>query len=298
MKIQNFLLLALLGTAPLLAQTLAPAVLIEDGEAKQIWIQAANERTIRYLDDPRAVNRIDVRANSVTAFIYTPPEFEAALTDFENREYQKALEGFTATKEKYAFTDDLPGNFSTLSGFYELECDRHLQNWESLEARLAKFISGPLELEAHKTQVEIYTLYEALRSKDWPRLLNLCAEWDGRVTPASIRAQIGYCRGVALENLERWDEALMAYNIAFVADYTASEVITREAALGCFRIYTAMPEVILARKLHGTPDENPNAAGAFLLAEAAALVDLWEGALGRGAPLPTDFKAFAKYKKS
>lgn len=298
MKLHNYLLLALVGSAPLKAQTLAPAALIDDGEAKNVWIQAANERTIRYLEDPRSVNRTDVRASSVTAFIYTPPEFEAALTDFENRDYKKALEGFTAAREKYKFTDAIPGNFSTLAGYYELECDRHLQDWKSLQERLKKFIAEPLELEAHKTQVAIYPLYEAVSAQDWSRLLTLCAEWDGKLVPASVRAQIGYCSGLAYEGLQRWDEALMAFNVAFVADYTASEVITREAALGCFRVYNEMPEVILAKKLHGTPDENPNLPGAFLLTEAAALVELWETALGRGAALPAEFKAFSKYKKA
>lgn len=298
MNFRNSLLLALAGTSLLPAQTLAPAALIDDGEAKQIWIQAANERTIRFLEDPRSVNRTDVRASSVTAFIYTPPEFESALDDFENRDYKKALEGFTTAREKYKFTDALPGNFSTLAGFYELECNRHLQDWKGLEARLSKFVSGPLELDSHKTQVEVYPLYEAVSAKDWPRLLTLCANWDERTVPASILAQIGYCRGLALEGLGRWDEALMSFNVAFVADYTASEVITREAVLGCFRVYNEMPEVELAKKLHGTPDENPNLPGAFLLAEAAALVDLWESALGRGVALPAEFKAFSKYKKA
>jgi hypothetical protein len=125
----------------------------------------------------------------------------------------------------------------------------------------------------------------------------LTGQWQDRTVPSHIRAQIAYCEGLALEGLDENMEALMAFNRTFVADAAASEVLSREAALGCFRIYNSLPEVERARELHGTPDENPNSAGAFLLGEAAALVDLWDTALGRGAKLPEEFRTFAKFKK-
>jgi hypothetical protein len=178
-----------------------------------------------------------------------------------------------------------------------MECDRKLQNWASIEERLRNFIADPLRLEAHKTQLEIYPFYNALRSEDWSRLKILTEQWQDREVPGDIRAQIAYCHGLALEGLDQKMDALMAFNRAFVVDAAASEVISREAALGCFRIYNSLPEVAQARKLHGSPDENPNSTGAFLLGEAAALVDLWNTALGRGEKLPEEFQTFAKFKK-
>ena len=123
-------------------------------------------------------------------------------------------------------------------------------------------------------------------------------EWDDKKVPGRIRAQIEYCHGKALEGLGKLEDALIEYNKALVADYTASEVITKMAALACFGIYDKHPDVALARKLHGTPDENPNSLGASLLVEAAALVELWDMALGRGDALPSEYKSFSKYKKA
>lgn len=290
------ILLSLALAAPLVAQDLVPAFLINrDGIGRPVFIEAASEKTIRYRTEAQSLNRKDVRTSSVNIVFYTPPSFKEAKAAFDSRDYKTAREKFAATREQYRHVDDLKGNYSTLAGFYELECARKLEDYEGLEALLSKFQPGPLVHEHHKTQMSIYPLYNALRTEDWSRLLTLCDEFSGRELPGSLRAQIEYCRGLALEKQEQLDDALIAYNKAFVCDYAASEVIARNAALGCFRIYSAHPEVQLAQKLHGKPEENPNSNGAFLLAEAASLVSLWDKALGAGEPLPDDFKSFAKY---
>ena len=292
------IILSLACAAALPGQTLAPAFKIEDGGSSRIWIEDASAKTIRYRENPKSLNRVDTPLRSISVLFVTPPEYSDALDLFENRKYTEAQPAFKKAREKYAFTEDVPGNYSTLSGFYELECARKLGNFEEMETLFKKFKPAPLTLEYEKTQLELYPLYNAIRGEDWPRLAILCEEWADRKVPGSLRAQIEYAYGMALDGNGKLEAALNAYNKAMVADYAASEILTRKAALACFAIYAKHPDVQLARKLHGTPDESPNSTGASLLTEAAALVEMWNSALGRGESLPDDYKAFLKYKKA
>lgn len=293
-------LIALSATATLLqAQTLIPAVITKNGEASRIFIETSNEKTIRYRETEKTVNRNDVSTIGLSIFFFMPEDFSEAMELYENRNYAEAQKGFAKAREANKKTSDLKGNYSTLAGFYEIECARKLGLYEEMEKLFSRFNPGPLTLETQKTQIEAYPLYNAVRTEDWPRLEILCSEWDERKVPGSVRAQIEYCRGLALEGIgNRPEDALIAFNKAMVADYAASEILVKKSALACFRIYDTHEDVILARKLHGTPDENPNSFGALLLGEAAALVELWDSALGRGEALPAEYKAFAKFKKA
>lgn len=292
------ILLFLAGIAALPAQTLAPAYLTKDGGSGRVWIEQSDAKKITYRENPKSVNRIAVSTREATAFLLTPPDYSAALALYENRNYAEAKTAFVAARDKYKFTSQLPGNFSVLSAFYEMECARKLGNYEEIETLFAKFKPDTLLLKTHRTQLEINPIYNAIRSEDWPRLEILCSEWSDKKVTGSIRAQLEYAHGLALKGLGKPEEALNALNKALVADYAASEILVRKAALACFAIYTEHPDVQLARKLHGTPDENPNSTGASLLAEAAALVQMWDTALGRGEALPADYKAFLKFQKA
>lgn len=293
------LILFLAFASSLPGQVFAPAIIIDnEGEGNRIWVEAANEKTIRYRDEPKDLNRVDVAVRKVAITFLTPPEYAEALADFENRNYEKAQSAFAAVREKFKFTKDIPGNFHTLAGFYELECARKQSNYKELDTLFGKFVPNALLLETHKTQLEVYPFYKAVVGEDWSRLDILCNEWADRKVPGRIRAQIEYCHGLALEGLGQLENSLIAFNKAMVADYSASEVLTRKAVLACLKVYEKHPDVALARKLHGTPDEDPNSSGALLLAEAAALVSLWDSALGRGDALPDKYKTFLKFKKS
>ena len=291
------IILSLACAASLSGQTLAPAFKIEGTDTDRIWIEDASEKSIRFRENPQSLNRIDTPLRSISVLFLTPPEYATAHDLYENRNYEEAQPAFKAAREKYAFTNKVEGNFSTLAGFYEIECARKLGKYEEMETLFSKFQPAPLASDVQKMQLEVNPIYNAIRSEDWPRLSNLTQEWAERKAPGTIRAQLEYGYGMALEGQGKLEDALIAYNKAMVADYASSEVLTRKAALACFGIYSKHPDVELARKLHGTPDESPNSNGASLLAEAASLVQLWNDALGRGEALPDDYKAFLKYKK-
>ncbi|MDB4382205.1 hypothetical protein N9Z40_04890, partial [Akkermansiaceae bacterium] len=122
-------------------------------------------------------------------------------------------------------------------------------------------------------------------------------EWEERKLAGDLRAQVSYCTGLALEGVDKPLKALNAYNGAFVADFAASEVITRKAGLACLRILKTHEDVVLAMKLFGTDDFEENSNGAFLIKEGIALIKLWDKSLGGGEPLPAEYKVFLKYDK-
>ena len=298
MKLLPICLLMLSGTA--LAQVKAQearAILVLDDDAMQVWITAASATNVEYKSTERTIDRKRMpRAKLVSIFFYEPPLFKEALSLYKGRDYEGAKAKFAECREAFKKIDDLPSNYSTLSGFYEIECCRKLWDLEGLAALLENYRPGALVRETNKNQLEIFNLWDAVRTKSWRRLVSdtddMLAQkkWTG-----SQRAQIYYCRGLALEGLEDPIKALIAFNGAFTADYTASEALTKRATLNCLRLIKSHEEVRQAMKFHGTDDESKNSTGALLLQEGVALCGLWDTALGGGQALPEEYKELLKY---
>ena len=162
---------------------------------------------------------------------------------------------------------------------------------------LETFDKAGLTREFQLRQVELYAMWDAVRTKDWARLENICKERLKERMPGFQRAQIGYCLGLALDSQDKLIPAINAYNIAMTADTGASEDLTRTATLNSLRLYKKDPDVQTAIKLWGTPDEIPGSTGHQRLLEAAALTELYQLSLGGGTPLPDEFKDLLKYVK-
>ena len=294
-----FPLLAQAGLAQQQTQPFqAEAVLIfEGGEIQQIWITAATETAIRYRETAVSVDLRDMQiSDAQSVYLLEPREYSAARDLFMGRKYQEAKERFAAVKERYRPTSRMRANHSTLSAFYEMECMRMLGDLESLHTAMENFMPDPLERETHRRQVQLYGLWDAVRTKSWPRLEILAKEMTDVPLPGDQRAQVAYCLGMALEGQNRPIEALNAFNTAMTADAGASETIARDAALAVMRIHLADPDVQLAIRQWGTPDERPNSPGHTRLLEAGAVAHLYELTLGAGKPLPEANKALLKYK--
>jgi hypothetical protein len=162
---------------------------------------------------------------------------------------------------------------------------------------MQRFIPDPLLRPSHKQQVEIYTFWDAVRTKGWQRVDAMAKERVGVHLPANLRAQIAYCHGLALEGLKKPNEALNAYNSAITADSAASEEIARQAALNCLRIFKADPEVQKAIRLWGTADEVKTSASRVRLLEASAMAHVYQKYLSLGSPLPPEYRDLLKYKE-
>ena len=265
-----------------------------------VWITAASTLNIEFKTTPQGLNRTRMpRSEIKSIYFYEPPIFKEAMELYESRDYKTAREKFAACKEAFKAISNLPGNYGTLAGFYELETCRKMGDLEALSKLRDAYQFGSLVRENHRNQLEVYDVWDAVRTKGWARLDSLATKLLAeKKWVAEHLAQIKYCHGLALEGLGRDTDALIAFNGAFTADYTASEVITKEAALACLRILSKNEEVKLAMQLWGTEDDDPNSNGYFLLQEGVALCDLWKDSLGGGQALPAQYTVFLKYREA
>ena len=275
-----------------------PALLIEkEGAFQQVWLIAATKSAIRYRETEIAADTKDARiSNYDSIYIIEPTEYSEAVDLYQARKYEEAKAKFIEVKELFKPISPLQNNPAALAAFYEMECLRKLGDLDGLSAALQVFGKDSLTRETQLRQLELYVLWDAVRTKSWDRLELLAKERENTRLPGDQRAQVAYCHGLALEGLDRPKEALFAYNTAMTADAGASEVVARKAALRVLAIHLADSEVKTAIKVWGTPDENKNSEGYANLTEAAAVARLFEMSLGAGAPLPAEYKEFLKYK--
>lgn len=287
------------GLVAVVAEDAKSLVTVADKAPQRVWLTAASEKAIEYKVTPESVDLKRLpRAKIDTIYFFEPESFSGAMTSFLNRDYKGAQEQFTGIREAFKKLEEIPGNFSSLAGFYEMECARKLGDYETLETLRGNFLPEKLIREDHRNQYELYAMYKAIQGKSWTRLRRLADELLERDTDwtNSHLAQIYLGKGMALEGEKKTKSALNALNLAFTADFTASEEVVKEAVLACLRIYEADESVKLAKELFGTPDERPGSDGHQLLMEAASLARLWESALGGGEPLPKEYQNFLKYK--
>lgn len=275
-----------------------PALLIDkEGGFSRVWLVAATKASIRYREAEAAVNTKDAKISGFSSiYVYQPREYSVAVDLFQARKYEEAKAKFIEVKERFKPIQTLENSPAVLAAFQEMECLRKLGDLEGLAAALQTFVKDPLTREVQLRQLELYILWDAVRTKSWERLEILAKERANTRLPGDQRAQVAYCHGLALEGQDRSEEALLAYETAMTADGGASEVIARQAALRVLAIHHADPAVQGAIKVWGTKDENKNSKAYADLTEAAGLAELFEMSLGAGTPLPPEYKEFLKYK--
>ena len=276
----------------------APAVILKpDSDPEQVWIVAATKTAIRYREAEFADATMDARiADLKSLYLLEPRDYTIAMELFRARKYEEAKGRFSKVKNRYksvASIDDSPG---TLAAFYEMECLRRLGDLEGLAAALQQFDKTPLIRESQLRQLEIYVTWNPVHTKNWEAVDKLARDRAKTRLPGDQRAQVAYCHGLALEALERPEEAMVPYQTAITADAGASEVIARDAAIRLMTILTSHPDVPRAIKDWGSPQENKNAIGYSRLIEAASIAALFEKTLGAGTPLPEELKDLPKYR--
>ena len=285
--------------APTAAAVPAEAVLMQEDETYiDIWIIAGTKTDVRYLESKVDTDFTDMKISKAKSiYLKEPKEFTQAIDLFQARKYAEAKAIFAALKARYKYMEAMPGNYSALSAFYEMECMRKLNDLEGLNTAMQRFIPDPLLRQSHKQQVEIYTFWDAVRTKGWQRVDAMAKERVGVHLPSNLRAQIAYCHGLALEGLKKPNEALNAYSTAITADSGASEEIARQASLNCLRILKADPEVQKAIRLWGTVDEVKTSSGRVRLLEASAMAHVYKKFFSLGSPLPPEYLDLLKYKE-
>ncbi|MBG7607178.1 MAG: hypothetical protein IZT59_03980 [Verrucomicrobia bacterium] len=268
----------------------------EGGDNFQAWILAATETRIRYKTSSASTVFTDAKISDFTAiFLKEPTVYTEAMDLYEARKYKVAQAKFAEVKDYYAPISKFKDNYHTLSAFYEMECMRKQGDLEGLTKALQGFIKTPLSRDHQLRQLDLYIMWDAVRSLSWDRVWTIASERDEEVLPGSQRAQIAYCKGLALQNLKRSAEAIISYNVAITADAGGSEQIAQDAALNALRTYLADEEIQTAIAVWGTDDENKSSGGYTRLTEAAALAKFYEKYIMVDKPLPADLKVFLKY---
>lgn len=276
-----------------------PALLIsENGSTFQrVWIVNSSKNTVRYRETEIATKIEESRISGFdTIYIYEPPDYAKALDLYQARKYAEARELFAKVKETYRPVASIENNPSTLAAYHEMECLRKLGDLEALSAALREFDKAPLTREHQMRQIELYLMWEAVRTQNWEQVKKIVEERAKSRLPGEQRAQLAYCHALALEATGSQQDAIAAYQRAIVADAAASEEISREAVLKVLAILTAKPEVKRAILYWDKPEQNTASPGYSQLLEAGALANLYLMSLGGGQPLPEPFKNLPSYR--
>lgn len=277
-------------------------LMYNDASNDDVIVISYKDGAVTYKLNPRDLNRKIVRAPKLEAiYFYEPKIYKEAMNLYNGRKYKEAREKFAECEKVFRSMDTAPNNFSSLAGFYKLECSRRLFDFDTLSQDLEKFLKTGLTRETHLQQLEVYKFWEAVRFKEWDRLDRLAQAWSKRKVTGGQRAQIAYCHGLALEQLAKKDpslisKALNAYNMAVSADFSHSMEIVSSAASHALAMYNSDPEVDLAIKLWKTEDENLGSIGHQRLLEAHSLVKLYQlGGFEKHKPLKDAYKRFLQY---
>ncbi|MFC7339120.1 hypothetical protein ACFQY0_18145 [Haloferula chungangensis] len=295
------LVAAVCASSAALAQRFQQEALLifEDEKFEKVWIADANKAKFLYYTTINGVDQSTMLVSKPRSiWLMEPAEYTEAMELYQARKYEEARSKFAAVRESYIKLRTLPDNHSALAAFYEMECLRKLGKLDELAKVQELFVPddrNSLTRENQLAQLDLYTLWDAARTKDWARLELLCIEKLDTKMPGYQRAQVGYCLGLALEGQQKVIPAINAYNIAMTADTGTSEILTQKAAENALRLYGTDPAVQQAIRLYGTPDEEPNSLGSQRLGEAASLAALFEMTLGGGKPLSAEAKALLKY---
>ncbi len=275
----------------------AEALLVRpDGKSFRAWVLATTATDIRFKTTAVSTTSTDAKiADFSTIYLDEPAEYTEAMDLFEARKYKQAQELFAGVKDTYRPVATLKNNYHTLAAFYEMESMRKLGNLEGLATALQSFTKEPLVRDDHLRQLELYVMWDAARAESWDKLLAIASGRDAEDLPGYQRAQVAYNKGLALQNLDRPEEALLEYAIAMTADAGSSEQIAKDAALNSLRIYHQDEEVQLAIANWGTENEKRTSPGFTRLTEAAALAAFYEKFLQTGAPLPENLRQFLKF---
>lgn len=219
-------------------------------------------------------------------------EFAVAVDLFQGRKYRDALDTFAAIKSDAESRGE--DRLAMLSEFFRIECLRKSGELEAMAREMQGFVRTPDLGTSLTRQMEINTVWATLNESKWEETLKLGSVWDGERLPGAQRAQLAFCKGMALEKLGRASEALDQYQVAITADAGASEDVARKASLGILSIHLADPDVGIALKA-GEGESIPMDAE-LPLREARAVAGLYEMALGAGMPLPQEYRVFVPQK--
>jgi tetratricopeptide (TPR) repeat protein len=260
-------------------------------------VVAANATQIEYR------NPITSQSSTVSAikdfeviFFLEPAEYIAAMDLYESGKYEDAKAQFAKYKNQTKAVANLPGNYHVLAAFHELECLRKLGDLKGLAEALQGFSKQHLTREYQLRQLDLYVLWDAVKSESWDRVLSVATDREKEKMPDDQLVQVLYCKALALHKLNRLEEAMGIYNMVITADAASSEGLVSKAALSLLDIYFKDEAVKTAMTDWGTDLEKKGSAGYNKLLEAGALARLYKKYFNDIKEMPEEYKKLMDFK--
>lgn len=260
-------------------------------------VVAANANQIEYRNPINAEGTTVSAIRDFDAIIFMEPaEYTAAMDLFESGKYEDAKVQFAKYKDQTKVVANLPGNYHVLSAYHELECLRNMGDLKGLAEALATFPKAQLTREHQLRQLELYVLWDAVRTEGWERVLVVATEREKQKMPDYQFVQVLYCKGLALQKLNRPDEAAIAYDMVMTADAASSETLVSKAALNTLDIYLKNAAVQEAITNWGTDLEKKGSVGYNKLLEAGTLARMYQQYFTHIKEMPIEYKKFMDFK--
>jgi tetratricopeptide (TPR) repeat protein len=231
-----------------------------------------------------------------TIYFLEPAEYAVALELYNAGKYDEAKLKFAKYKEQSKFVAKIPGNHHTLSAFYELECMRKMGDLKGLSEALQGFDKEGLTREHHIRQMDLYVLWDAVKAESWDRVLAVSTERETQKMPDYQIVQVLYCKGLALQKLNRPEEAIVAYNAAITADAKIPADLVSKSALNLLDIYIKDEEVKTAMADWKSEREKKGSPGYNRLLEAGALARFYDKFLSTSKALPVEYKKLLDFQ--
>ena len=162
-----------------------------DQSQESVIILSYRKGTVTYKLTPQDLNRLQAREPRLESIYFMEPKvFTEAMSLYNGRKYAEAKEKFIECEELFKAMDTAPNNYSSLAGFYKMECSRRMFDLSALSEEMEKYLKTGLTRETHLQQLEVNAFWEAVRLKDWERLDRLAETWRKRKVTGSQRAGI------------------------------------------------------------------------------------------------------------
>jgi len=260
-------------------------------------VVAANAAQIEYRNPITAPGTtVSAIKDFESIFFLEPTEYVAALDLYESGKFEDAKAQFAKYKDQTKAVANLPGNYNVLAAFYELECLRKMGDLKGLAEDLQGFSKQQLTRENQLRQLDLYVMWDAIKSESWDRALAIATEREKEKMPDDQLVQVFYCKALALQKLNRLEEAMGIYNMVITADAASSEGLVSKAALSMLDIYFKDEAVKTAMTDWGTDLEKKGSAGYNKLLEAGALARLYKKYFNDIKEIPVEYKKLMDFK--
>ncbi|MGJ8676772.1 MAG: hypothetical protein ACSHX0_04600 [Akkermansiaceae bacterium] len=295
--------LLMAGTSLVMAAD-APALLLnKDGSNNDVMIIDYQKGTLLHHLSENDLNKLKTSLSDLDGvYFYEPAVFTEAMKLFAMRDYSKAKKMFVKCESDYKAVDAIKGNYSTLAGFYKLECSRLMFDFESLANDQKKFKSDNLVLDYQLKQLELNNMWKTVHIKDWAKLAELASSWDIKTLTGSQIVQVAYFRALSLEKTSGSDstnlpEIMSSYNTVLTADFASSAELIVKAIENMLNIYSQDGDVQTAIKAWDDKGVKKGLIGSAKLQDANALVRFYKlGGFDQIAPLSSKLAKFSAYE--